>query len=45
MVSTCASPWYAVGGYAVATFTGVMRVLNNRHWISDVLSGAGIGIL
>ena len=24
---------------------GVMRVLNNRHWISDVLSGAGIGIL
>ena len=22
-----------------------MRVLNNRHWISDVLSGAGIGIL
>jgi len=23
----------------------VMRVLNNRHWVSDVLSGAGIGIL
>jgi hypothetical protein len=22
-----------------------MRVLNNRHWISDVMSGAGIGIL
>ena len=22
-----------------------MRVLNNRHWVSDVLSGAGIGIL
>jgi len=21
-----------------------MRVLNNRHWVSDVLSGAGIGI-
>lgn len=39
------SPWYSVAGYAVATFTGVMRVLNNRHWISDVLSGAGIGIL
>jgi hypothetical protein len=29
----------------VATATGVMRVLNNRHWISDVLSGAGLGIL
>ena len=22
-----------------------MRVLNNRHWISDVMSGAGIGIM
>ena len=39
------SPWYSVGAYTVATATGVMRVLNNRHWISDVLSGAGIGIL
>ena len=39
------SPWYSIGGYTVATATGVMRVLNNRHWISDVLSGAGIGIL
>lgn len=38
------SPWYSVAGYAVATATGVMRVLNNRHWVSDVLSGAGIGI-
>ena len=39
------SPWYSVGAYTMATATGVMRVLNNRHWISDVLSGAGIGIL
>ena len=39
------SPWSSIGGYTVATATGVMRVLNNRHWISDVLSGAGIGIL
>ncbi len=39
------SPWYSVAGYAVATGTGVMRVLNNRHWVSDVLSGAGVGIL
>jgi hypothetical protein len=34
-----------VAGYGVATATGVMRVLNNRHWISDVMSGAGIGIM
>ena len=39
------SPWFSVLGYGTATATGVMRVLNNRHWISDVLSGAGIGIL
>lgn len=39
------SPWWSVAGYGVATATGVMRVLNNRHWISDVMSGAGIGIL
>ncbi len=39
------SPWYSVAGYGVATATGVMRVLNNRHWISDILSGAGIGIM
>lgn len=39
------SPWFSVAGYGIATATGVMRVLNNRHWVSDVLSGAGIGIL
>lgn len=39
------SPWFSAGAYGLATATGVMRVLNNRHWISDVLSGAGIGIL
>lgn len=39
------SPWYSVAGYAMATTTGVMRSLNNRHWISDIMVGAGIGIL
>ena len=39
------SPWWSIAGYGVATATGVMRVLNNRHWISDVMSGAGIGIM
>ncbi len=39
------SPWFSVAGYGVATATGVMRILNNRHWISDVMSGAGIGIM
>ena len=39
------SPWWSVLGYATATTTGIMRTLNNRHWISDVLVGAGIGII
>ena len=39
------SPWYSGAGYGVATATGIMRILNNRHWISDVMSGAGIGIM
>ncbi len=39
------SPWFSIAGYGVATATGVMRVLNNRHWVSDIMSGAGIGIM
>lgn len=39
------SIWYAVGAYGMATTVGAMRILNNRHWVSDVLAGAGIGIL
>jgi hypothetical protein len=39
------SKWYAVGAYGMATAVGAMRILNNRHWVSDVLAGAGIGIL
>lgn len=39
------SPWYGVGGYVVAGLTGTMRIYNNRHWLTDVLAGAGIGIL
>ena len=39
------SPWYSIGGYTLATLTGVTRQLNNRHWMSDIMVGAGIGIL
>ena len=38
------SIWYSIIGYGFATFTGTLRMLNNRHWQSDVLVGAGIGI-
>lgn len=39
------SPWIGIAGYTVATGTGVLRVTNKKHWISDVVTGAGIGIL
>jgi len=38
------SPWWSIGGYTLAAFTGVSRILNNWHWMSDVAAGAAIGI-
>ena len=38
------SPWFSIGGYTAAAITGVSRICNNRHWLSDVVAGAGIGI-
>lgn len=38
-------PWLAVGAYTIATATGALRVYNNHHWLSDVIAGAGVGIL
>lgn len=39
------SPWISLGAYTTATAVGVSRVLNDRHWVSDVAFGAGIGVL
>ncbi len=39
------SPWYSVAGYSMATGTALLRIMNNRHWLSDVIAGAGIGML
>ena len=39
------TPLYAYSGYLFSTATGSLRVMNNKHWVSDVLAGAGIGIL
>ncbi len=38
-------PWIAIGGYLAAGTVGVARISNSKHWLSDVISGAGIGIL
>ncbi|TAF72443.1 MAG: phosphatase PAP2 family protein [Flavobacterium sp.] len=37
--------WYGISGFVVATGTGLFRMYNNRHWLSDVIMGAGIGVL
>jgi len=39
------NPSYSIAGYGTATFTGIARGLNNRHWFPDILAGAGIGLL
>ncbi|TVT37060.1 phosphatase PAP2 family protein [Hymenobacter setariae] len=39
------SQWYGVGAYAIATSVGVLRMVNDKHWESDVIAGAGFGIL
>lgn len=39
------SAWFGIVGYLVASGTGLFRMYNNRHWLTDVTAGAGIGIL
>ncbi|MEY8847616.1 phosphatase PAP2 family protein [Psychroserpens sp. XS_ASV72] len=39
------NPWLAYSGYAFASTTGFLRVAKNSHYLSDVLAGAGLGIL
>ncbi|WP_175620487.1 phosphatase PAP2 family protein [Chryseobacterium schmidteae] len=34
-----------ISGYSLAVFTGVYRMLNDKHWVGDVVGGAGFGIL
>lgn len=39
------SVWYGISGYVVATATGAFRIYNNKHWLTDVAAGAGIGVI
>ncbi|MCX6270159.1 MAG: phosphatase PAP2 family protein [Bacteroidetes bacterium] len=39
------SPWYGVAAYTMAGSVGMLRIMNNRHWASDVLVGAGLGVI
>lgn len=37
--------WLSLSGYPVAAATGIYRIFNDKHWVGDVVAGAGIGIL
>lgn len=39
------SVWYSVMGYSAALTTATLRLYNSAHWVSDVVAGAGYGIL
>ncbi len=39
------SVFYGIAGYAFATATGTFRIYHHDHWFSDVVAGAGFGIL
>jgi len=36
---------YGILGYTAAAATGYLRIYNDKHWFSDVVAGAGFGIL
>ncbi|WP_216688429.1 phosphatase PAP2 family protein [Hymenobacter siberiensis] len=38
------SQWYGVGAYTIATSVAALRMINDKHWQSDVVAGAGFGI-
>ena len=38
-------PWWGAAFYGLACGTAAERIYADRHWLSDVLAGAGLGIL
>ncbi len=39
------SPLYGIAAYTFAVGIGYARIYNDRHWFTDVLAGAGTGIV
>lgn len=39
------NPWLSYSGYVVATGVGLLRIFNKDHLLSEVLAGAGLGII
>lgn len=38
-------PWMPYAAYGMASGVGLLRMANNKHYLGDVLVGAGLGIL
>lgn len=36
---------YGIGAYTLAAGIAFMRLYNDRHWLNDIIAGAGVGIL
>ncbi len=37
--------WAGIAFYGMASMTAYARVRNNQHWVSDVVAGAGLGLV
>ena len=37
--------WWGAGAYVVSAGVAFLRLYNERHWLNDVIAGAGVGIL
>lgn len=38
------NPWIAYSGYAMGVFVAGSRVAHDKHWVADVMAGAGIAM-
>ncbi len=39
------APWVPFVAYPIASWVGISRVLDERHWLTDVVAGAALGVL
>jgi len=38
------APWVPFLAYPIATYTGLSRILDEKHWLTDVVAGAAVGV-
>ena len=39
------TPWVPIVSYSAASLIGASRITENKHWFTDVLTGAALGYL